>query len=155
MQTYQKLNLLILTIISSSIIWFNAFRTMTRGNPSLLHNTASSYSRKLFKNLKRRSMLYTTTNVKMTKCSTFLFVSTFHWHEITYSFRIPLCNFSRAASFPINKWNIITIIAICCIKIDMDKTLFEQEIYHGTTVDLNVRLQGGLCTLYIINLVCI
>ena len=25
----------------------------------------------------------------------------------------------------------------------MDKTLFEQEIYHGTTIDIHVRLRGG------------
>ncbi len=36
-----------------------------------------------------------------------------------------------------------------CFKIDLDKTLFEQEIYHGTTVDLNIRLQGGLYSLHV------
>ncbi|XP_028400085.1 uncharacterized protein LOC114523387 [Dendronephthya gigantea] len=29
-------------------------------------------------------------------------------------------------------------------KVDLEKTLFQQEIYHGTTVDLNIRLQGGM-----------
>ncbi|CAB4032850.1 uncharacterized protein LOC111347295 isoform X2, partial [Paramuricea clavata] len=29
-------------------------------------------------------------------------------------------------------------------QIDLDKSLFDQEIYHGTTVDLNLRLQGGM-----------
>ena len=28
-------------------------------------------------------------------------------------------------------------------KVDLDKTLFEQQVYHGTTVELNLRLQGG------------
>ena len=32
------------------------------------------------------------------------------------------------------------------LKIDMNKTLFDQEIYHGTTVNLELRLQGGVLT---------
>ncbi len=38
---------------------------------------------------------------------------------------------------------IFTGIHCIIIKVDKEKTLFEQEIYHGSTVDLNLPLYGG------------
>ena len=49
---------------------------------------------------------------------------------------------------PVNNmtfWYLFCLTSVHCIiiKVDKEKTLFQQEIYHGLTVDLILPLHGG------------